>query len=79
MYNGLSNGFESVGSHALSAHNVNSIAAHSQGPSASQQGRQIPHSRDLQSEDGRGSSIASKPISCRQFIALLQRRGIVPR
>ena len=35
--------------------------------------------RDLYSEDGRGSSVSSKPISCRQFVALLQRRGIVPR
>jgi hypothetical protein len=37
-------------------------------------------SRDLYSEDGRGGSIVpSKPISCRQFISLLQKKGIVPR
>jgi hypothetical protein len=37
-------------------------------------------SRDVYSEDGRGGSIVpSKPISCRQFVSLLQRKGIVPR
>lgn len=36
--------------------------------------------RDAYSEDGRSTaSIASKPISFKQFIHLLQRRGIVPR